>query len=590
MNSFKFTNLDIKLGVVGNRSDTITQYGPFVTGTPTTDANPGPSTLFFQQFIPKREYFRTTSRLQRIFNRTNLDTEHPGVDGGIPYKQDKDPTAYPATVTGTPTSDANPGSPLKFNQLFYATSPYLNFLGGIRGTGRLLSTFNVTNLDVLDGGPEGDAVYTYKQDKDPTLYPKRVTGTPNPDANPGAPEKFYQEYTSQKEYLDNVGEGILDLTFDSTNLDTENRSPNGGIPYKQDKDPTAYPATVTGTPSSDANPGAPRKFLQRFYSASPYLSSTPIRGAGRLLSTFNVTNLDVLDGGPRGEAKFYYDSNVDPTIYPKYVTGTPNPDANPGAPEKFYQEYNPQNEYLNNVGEGILDLTLDSTNFDVENEYPDGGIPYKTDKDPTAPKNDLTTGPPIRNGIPGPFNKFNQIWNPGNTYLSKNPIETENSTLARDNSRVVRQRTSLDNASTFQYESYVRDLNLPEAYRKGSNLLHFITEIDPRNNRLRLKYDVYDITRLDRESPLSGKVLENTNAFIYEGITGGIPYKPDETDPTIYPVTSLGVGSVRGWNVVTGRTATKYTEPYDPPVNKDDRRTGLSNRKPTYLEYIKNFI
>ena len=120
--------------------------------------------------------------------------------------------------------------------------------------------------------------------------------------------------------------------------------------------------------------------------------------------------------------------------------------------------------------------------------------------------------------------------------------------------------------------------------------MHLILTNNDNNQKI-IKYDVYDFTRLDRESPLVGKyILEGRSGFIYDGITGGIPYKPDETDPTIYPVTSLKVGSVKGYNVVTGRGATKYAEPYDPPAKPDDRRVGLSSRKPTYLEYIQNFI
>ena len=107
-----------------------------------------------------------------------------------------------------------------------------------------------------------------------------------------------------------------------------------------------------------------------------------------------------------------------------------------------------------------------------------------------------------------------------------------------------------------------------------------------------LKYDVYDFTRLDRESPLVGQYsLGGGYGDIYDGVTGGIPYKPDETDPTIYPLTSLKVGSVRGYNVVTGLGATKYTEPYDPYPSKNDERVGLlTARKSTYLDFISPYI
>ena len=528
LNSFEITDLDLEnsnpTGLF--RLDTITQYGPLVTGAPALKVlpgtggsipiNPGPARNFFQDFIPNSTYLEAYkriigySKIENIFDLSNIES----------LSSFQDPTSYPQYITGTPTTRANPGPFNKFKQTFNPENVYL-INNPIRGRGRLRSTVANTNLDVENSRVDGGI--PYKEDKDPTSYPETVTGTPTTKSNPGPFSKFKHSYEPQNTYLDEISnnsEGRLISTVANTNLDVENKLPNGGIPYKTDKDPTAYPKRVTGTPTADG----------------------------------------------------------------------------PGAPEKFYQEYNPQKEYLDEVGEGILDLSFDSTNFDVENEYPDGGIPYKTDKDPTSPKNDLTTGPPLRDGIPGPFNKFNQKYNPKTTYLLKNPIKTIESTLSEwgvpglNSDPKVLKRTLLDDASTFQYESYVRNLNLPETYRKGSNLLHFITETDSRNNQRRVKYDVYDITRLDRESPLSGKVLENTNAFIFEGITGGVPYKPNETDPTIYPVTSLKVGSVKGYNGVTGRAATKYTEPYDPPVTKDDRRTGFSNRKPTYLEYIKNFI
>lgn len=109
--------------------------------------------------------------------------------------------------------------------------------------GDLLNSFRITNLDIEDSNPTG----FFRLDTI-TKYPQRVTGTPNPSANPGGPENFYQEYDPQNQYLDSVGGGVLDLTFDSTNLDTTNDFPNGGIPYKQDKDPTSYPSTFSTSP------------------------------------------------------------------------------------------------------------------------------------------------------------------------------------------------------------------------------------------------------------------------------------------------------------------------------------------------------
>jgi len=66
-------------------------------------------------------------------------------------------------------------------------------------------------------------------------------------------------------------------SFDKTNLDIENPKPNGGIPYKQDKDPTTYPPTVHHTiPERGyfATPGeAASKFEQKYSPKKTYLDS-----------------------------------------------------------------------------------------------------------------------------------------------------------------------------------------------------------------------------------------------------------------------------------------------------------------------------
>lgn len=537
LNSFKVTNLDLEnsdpTGLF--RLDTITQYGALVTGAPVLKVLPGEG-------------------------------------GSIPI---------------------NPGPARNFFQDFIPNSTYLEAYKRIAGYSKIENIFDLSNIESLSSF------------QDPTSYPQYITGTPTIKSNPGPFSKFKHSYEPQNTYLDEISnnsEGKLKSTVANTNLDIENESPNGGIPYKRDKDPTAYPSTNTGIPTRNANPGAPSKFEGFFNPENTYLKYISNRGRGNLVSSLSRTNLDVENERPNGGIPYKQDK--DPTEYPKYVTGVPNADFNPGAPEKFYQEYNPQKEYLDNVGEGILDLTLDSTNLDVENEFPNGGIPYKQDKDPTSPKNTLATGTPLNNGVPGPFAKFNQVYNPETTYLSKNPIKTVESRLSewsvpgRNSDPKVLDKTELDNvgssnnrnSSAFKYSTFVDSLTVAPPYRKNSNLLHLILTNNDNNQKI-IKYDAYDFTRLDRESPLVGKYfLEGRSGIIYDGITGGIPYKPDETDPTIYPVTSLKVGSVRGYNVVNGRGATKYAEPYDPPAKSDDRRVGLSSRKPTYLEYMQNFI
>ena len=143
--SFDKTDLDLTdsspLGF--NTKDTTTLYPSTNTGTPTNIANPGAPTNFTQRYIPSTTYLETTKNLYSpllhlsidetpydIFDATNLDINKPGVDGGIPYKQVKDPTVYPITTQGrTPISGyfATVGkSAIKFNQKIGPTNTYLN--------------------------------------------------------------------------------------------------------------------------------------------------------------------------------------------------------------------------------------------------------------------------------------------------------------------------------------------------------------------------------------------------------------------------------------------------------------------------------
>jgi hypothetical protein len=90
--------------------DLVTQYPSTNTGTPTSTANPGPLTPFDQVYSATNTYLEyiqnvnnsinENDSLLNSFDKTNLDTENPSVDGGIPYRPDKDPTEYPVTTTG----------------------------------------------------------------------------------------------------------------------------------------------------------------------------------------------------------------------------------------------------------------------------------------------------------------------------------------------------------------------------------------------------------------------------------------------------------------------------------------------------------
>ena len=231
-------------------------------------------------------------------------------------------TVYPPTVTGTPTTTANPGGPaVNFDQVYDANNTYLNNIQSLNATG-LVDTLNITNLDVEDpgvsGGPNADII---------TVYPPLVTGTPTPTANPGgAPVNFSQPNLPNNTYLNNVGLGELVNTLDITNLDVENPGVSGG---PNADTVTVYPPLATGTPTPTANPGgAPVNFSQPNLPNSTYLDNI---GLGELVNTLDITNMDVEDPGVNGGPL-----NDTTTVYPPLATGTPTPTANPGgAPQRF---------------------------------------------------------------------------------------------------------------------------------------------------------------------------------------------------------------------------------------------------------------
>ena len=157
LNSFDKTKLDLENPSPSgfNRLDTITDYNANSTGTPTSTANPGAPSRFFQKFIPQETYLQyvkdlpsksnllnlsglnsnidiSTTTNYSIFDATNLDIEKPGVNGGIPYKQEKDPTVYPVTTQRvTPSRGAFPvqgEGAKKYNQAFTPTKTYSEFI------------------------------------------------------------------------------------------------------------------------------------------------------------------------------------------------------------------------------------------------------------------------------------------------------------------------------------------------------------------------------------------------------------------------------------------------------------------------------
>jgi len=157
LKSFDKTKLDLENPSPSgfNRLDTITDYNANSTGTPTNKANPGAPSRFFQKFVPQETYLQyvkdlpsksnllnlsglssnidlSTNNNYSIFDATNLDIEKPGVNGGIPYKQEKDPTVYPVTSQRvTPSRGAFPvqgEGAKKYTQPFTPTKTYSDFI------------------------------------------------------------------------------------------------------------------------------------------------------------------------------------------------------------------------------------------------------------------------------------------------------------------------------------------------------------------------------------------------------------------------------------------------------------------------------
>jgi hypothetical protein len=157
LKSFIETKLDLEDQSTGNnRLDVSTNFSPNTTGTPTDKANPGSPSRFYQRFTPTETYLQLTKNIPgksellnlgknqtnpttqqsrtpyTIFDSTNLDTEKPGVDGGIPYKQDKDPTIYPTTTQGKSSTQGffpvKGEAADKFVQAFGPKNTYLDFV------------------------------------------------------------------------------------------------------------------------------------------------------------------------------------------------------------------------------------------------------------------------------------------------------------------------------------------------------------------------------------------------------------------------------------------------------------------------------
>jgi hypothetical protein len=104
----------------------------------------------------------------------------------------------------------------------------------------------------------------------------RTPSTNTPPLQPGAPSPTPNAPSLPPILATQPNPGLVG-SFDKTNLDIENPRPNGGIPYKKDKDPTVYPTSTqhqTPTHGYFATPGqAADKFEQKYSPNKTYLDS-----------------------------------------------------------------------------------------------------------------------------------------------------------------------------------------------------------------------------------------------------------------------------------------------------------------------------
>jgi len=315
--------------------------------------------------------------LTNSFDRTNLDLENPG----SPNKDLQ--TQYPATSTGTPTDQANPGAAKNYVPKFTPTNTYLNqIIGNSNSVGitspnaetissspilQLVSSLNKTNLDIENpGSPKKD--YS-------TQYPKNISGTPTVDQNPVGPAKLFdQKYTPENPYDNQINNKIVANSVLSnnpekptvlaiTNLDVENPSVTGG-PAKALNDPTIYPVLNSGIPTSTQNPAnKPKKFEQLYIPSNTYLEqfsygnrvikSSPLSGDPLNPEILNISNLD----NSNSKVIPYKSSIDDPTTYPLMSTGRTEirawPNTIPGAisipAKKFDPKYDFSKKYEQNI-------------------------------------------------------------------------------------------------------------------------------------------------------------------------------------------------------------------------------------------------
>jgi hypothetical protein len=155
---------------------------------------------------------------------------------------------------------------------------------------------------------------------------------------------------------------------------------------------------------------------------APIFSTGPSVEAG-LINSFDKTNLDLENSYPLGGP-----NNDLTTNYPSTNTGTPTLTANPGPPSRFIQTYTPTNTYLSQINDRIIENSplsnnktkpsiLAITNLDNTDEGVDGGVPYKSNNDPTVYP--PTTQPAVKFGVVSSNESAlnARSYTPTNTYL-----------------------------------------------------------------------------------------------------------------------------------------------------------------------------
>ena len=144
----------------------------------------------------------------------------------------------------------------------------------------LINSFDKTDLDLENSLPNGGP----KKYPLPTYVSPNATGTPNKSSNPGPFKGFTQPYTPQNPYLSNISNRIIGTSMLSdnqndpsvlsiTSLDNTKEGVDGGVPYKQDKDPTVYPPSTKAISPIRGYFAEPGAAAQKYGSSGSYSST-----------------------------------------------------------------------------------------------------------------------------------------------------------------------------------------------------------------------------------------------------------------------------------------------------------------------------